>query len=82
MHEQESTLAFDSSAPLPEGLPHVGCILLWYPLFTQPFIFRDVEALKRRLPVTVFSLYGRNLKHCSEEMAERRKRQPCGRKGL
>ena len=70
MHEQESTLAFDSSAPLPEGLPHVGCILLWYPLFTQPFIFRDVEALKRRLPVTVFSLYGRNLKHCSEEMAE------------
>ena len=70
MHEQEPTLAFDSSAPLPEGLPHVGCILLWYPLFTQPFIFRDVEALKRRLPVAVYSLYGRNLRHCSAEMAK------------
>ena len=70
MHQQAPTHDCPGSAPMPEGLPHVGCILLWYPLFTQPFIFRDVEALKRRLPVTVFSLYGRNLKHCSEEMAE------------
>ena len=70
MHEQAPTPAAASCAPLPEGLPHVGCILLWYPLFTQPFIFRDVEALKRRLPTAVFALYGRNLRHCSEEMAK------------
>lgn len=52
----------------PGGLPHVAVILLWYPLFTQPFIFRDVEALKKRLPVMVTSLYGPNPKHCSREM--------------
>lgn len=56
------------STPLATGLPHVAIVLLWYPLFTQPFIFRDVEALRKRLPVSVFSLYGPNLKHCSDEM--------------
>jgi len=70
MHQQAPTHDCPGSAPMPEGLPHVGCILLWYPLFTQPFIFRDVEALKLRLPVAVYSLYGRNLRHCSAEMAE------------
>ncbi len=54
--------------PLPPGLPHVAYVLLWYPLFTQPFIFREVEALRQRLPLTVHTLYGRNLRHCSEEM--------------
>lgn len=54
-----------ASAPL----PHVAYILLWYPLFTQPFIFREVENLKKQgLPLTVFSLYGASLRHCSEEM--------------
>ena len=54
--------------PLPPGLPHVAYVLLWYPLFTQPFIFREVEALRERLPLTVYTLYGRNLRHCSDEM--------------
>ncbi|WP_300907168.1 glycosyltransferase family 4 protein [uncultured Desulfovibrio sp.] len=54
--------------PLPAGLPHVACVLLWYPLFTQPFIFREVEGLKRHLPLSVYSLYGPNLRHCSTEM--------------
>ena len=62
--------AFPSSTPLPERLPHVAVILLWYPLFTQPFIFRDVESLRQRLPVSVVTLYGKNLRHCSEEMKE------------
>lgn len=53
---------------LPAGLPHVACILLWYPLFTQPFIFREIEGLKERLPLSVYSLYGRNTRHCSAEM--------------
>ena len=51
-------------------IPHVACILLWYPLFTQPFIFREVEGLKKILPTTVYTLYGLNLKHCSNEMVE------------
>ena len=58
----------NSTIPFPGGLPHVAVILLWYPLFTQPFIFRDVEALKARLPVHVYCLYGRNTRHCSAEM--------------
>ena len=57
--------------PLPAGLPHVAYVLLWYPLFTQPFIFREVEALRERLPLTVHTLYGRNLRHCSDEMRAR-----------
>ncbi len=55
-------------APFPQGLPHVAYVLLWYPLFTQPFIFREVEGLRRLLPLSVFSLYGRNLRQCSTEM--------------
>ena len=50
------------------GLPHVAYVLLWYPLFTQPFIFREVEGLKGLLPLSVYSLYGPNLRHCSNEM--------------
>ena len=62
--------ASSSPTPLPERLPHIAVILLWYPLFTQPFIFRDVESLRSRLPVSVITLYGKNLRHCSEEMKE------------
>jgi glycosyltransferase involved in cell wall biosynthesis len=72
--EKNSTLTV-SAAPnqrdaLPAGLPHIAYVLLWYPLFTQPFIFREVENLKRRLPVEVYSLYGANLRHCSGEMRD------------
>ena len=60
-----------TQAPRPAfktGLPHVAYVLLWYPLFTQPFIFREVEGLKGLLPLSVYSLYGPNLRHCSNEM--------------
>ncbi len=53
---------------LPARLPHVACVLLWYPLFTQPFIFREVECLAKVMPVQVYTLYGPNMKHCSQEM--------------
>lgn len=56
------------TAPLPAGQPHVAFVLLWYPLFTQPFIFREVESLAQIMPLEVYTLYGRNLRHCSEEM--------------
>lgn len=48
--------------------PHVGIVLLWYPLFTQPFIFREIENLSKILPLEVYTLYGSNLRHCSQEM--------------
>lgn len=54
--------------PLAPGQPHVAIVLLWYPLFTQPFIFKEVETLARIMPVEIYTLYGRNLRHCSEEM--------------
>lgn len=54
--------------PLPPGLPHVGYVVLWFPLFTQPFIFREVEGLSAHLPLKVYTLYGQNLRCCSEEM--------------
>ena len=50
-------------------MPHVAYVLLWYPLFTQPFIFREVEGLKKAgVPLTVYSLYGRSARKCSDEM--------------
>lgn len=56
--------------PLKSGQPHLGIVLLWYPLFTQPFIFREVENLARVMPLEVYTLYGRNLRHCSKEMKQ------------
>lgn len=55
-------------APLKSGQAHVGVVLLWYPLFTQPFIFSELETLSRRMPVEIYTLYGKNLRHCSEAM--------------
>ena len=50
-------------------IPHVAYVLLWYPVFTQPFIFREVEGLKKLgVPLTVYSLYGHSLRKCSDEM--------------
>lgn len=48
--------------------PHIAYILLWYPLFTQPFIFREVEGLRKQMPVTIYSLYGLNQRQWSAEM--------------
>lgn len=59
----------DGRTPDKSGPPHVAYVLLWYPVFTQPFIFREVEGLKRAgLPLSVYSLYGRSLRKCSDEM--------------
>ena len=69
MSQTSSALAPEQhTAPLPAGLPHVAVLLLWYPLFTQPFIFREIENLRTQLPLEVYSLYGRNLACCSTEM--------------
>lgn len=55
---------------LAAGQPHVAYVLLWFPLFTQPFIFREVQCLRKIMPVEVYTLYGKNMRHCSIEMRE------------
>ena len=69
MNQGTRPAAANPRPSLPKGLPHIAYVLLWYPLFTQPFIFREVEGLKERLPLTVFTLYGPNRRHLSSEMA-------------
>ena len=49
--------------------PVVAYVLLWFPLSSETFIFREVVQLRQRgLPVYAYSMYGENLKGCSEEM--------------
>ena len=58
----------DAQRPV-ASMPHVAYVLLWYPVFTQPFIFREVEGLKKAgVPLTVYSLYGRSTRKCSDAM--------------
>ena len=58
----------DAQQPV-ASMPHVAYVLLWYPVFTQPFIFREVEGLKKAgVPLTVYSLYGRSVHKCSDAM--------------
>ena len=49
--------------------PVVAYVLLWFPLSSETFIFREVVQLRKRgMPVFAYSMYGENLKGCSEEM--------------
>lgn len=52
--------------------PHIMCtayILLWFPVPTETFIFREVVNLRRMgLPVRVFTIYGRRRRNLSAEM--------------
>lgn len=61
-----------ATKPFPSGTPHIAYVTLWYPLFTQPFIFIEAENLRSRLPLKVYSLYGENLRRCSKVMLEAR----------
>ncbi|MDR3357647.1 MAG: glycosyltransferase family 4 protein [Desulfovibrio sp.] len=58
----------DMTATLPAGLPHVACILPWHQICIPPFIFREVENLKHRLPVEVYLPDASNPRHCPGEM--------------
>ena len=49
--------------------PVIAYVLLWFPLSSETFIFREiVQLMQRGLPVYAYSMYGENLKGCSEEM--------------
>ena len=53
------------------NLPTTAYVLLWYPLSSETFIFREVQSLRRQgLHVQVYSLYGKKLKNCSPEMLD------------
>jgi len=56
---------------VPGIAPHIAYVLLWFPLSSETFIFREVQALRRRgLNVLAYSLYGEKLKNCSQEMID------------
>ncbi len=52
-------------------LPPVAYVLLWFPLSSETFIFREVKALRNQgLHVLVYSLYGKKLANLSPEMLD------------
>jgi colanic acid/amylovoran biosynthesis glycosyltransferase len=52
-------------------LPKTAYVLLWFPLSSETFIFREVQSLRRLgLHILVYSLYGKKLKNCSPEMLD------------
>ena len=53
------------------NLPKTAYVLLWFPLSSETFIFREVQSLRRLgLHILVYSLYGKKLKNCSPEMLD------------
>jgi glycosyltransferase involved in cell wall biosynthesis len=51
------------------SLPKTAYILLWYPLPSETFIFREVENAKAAgMPFRVYALYGEAAKHLSPQM--------------
>lgn len=53
------------------NLPKTAYILLWFPLPSETFIFREVVTLRRLgMPISVYSLYGPKLANCSQEMLD------------
>ena len=61
--------AAGQSSDVGAGLPPVAYVLLWFPLSSETFIFREVVQLRKLgLPVHAYTLYGAKLRGCSEEM--------------
>lgn len=49
--------------------PLIAYVLLWFPLSSETFIFREIQELEKQgLKLEVCTLYGRSLKGCSEDM--------------
>lgn len=55
----------------PSSLPRVAYVLLWFPLSSETFIFREVCELRNLgLNVRVYTTYGKRLRGCSREMRD------------
>lgn len=51
------------------GFPIIAYVLLWFPLSSETFIFREIVQLRALgLPIRVYTMYGTALKGCSREM--------------
>lgn len=49
--------------------PLIAYVLLWFPLSSETFIFREIRELEKQgLNIQVCTLYGKSLKGCSEAM--------------
>ena len=58
----------DNWADSADGIK-VAYVLLWFPLASETFVFREISALTQEgLNILVFTLYGKFLKGCSEKM--------------
>ena len=77
LFDVETDMSFTSGDAAEAGAEHHGLarppviayVLLWFPLSSETFIFREVVQLRQRgLPVFAYSMYGENLNGCSEEM--------------
>lgn len=63
------------------NLPAIAYVLLWFPLSSETFIFREVvQLMARGLPIRAYTMYGKSLDGCSEEM--RRFSGPVERMGV
>lgn len=61
--------------------PRIANVLLWFPLSSETFIFREsLELMERSLIVHHYTMYGKSLKGCSAEMI--RYKGPVTRFGL
>lgn len=49
----------------------VAYILLWFPLSSETFVFREISLLAREgMRILVYTMYGKALKGCSSEMSQ------------
>lgn len=61
--------ARNASAGTCRTMPVIAYVLLWFPLSSETFIFREVVQLMRLgLSIRVYTIYGKALKGCSREM--------------
>lgn len=72
-------MSTDSATPSPVSpdsdpagrLPRTAYVLLWFPLSSETFIFREVQRLAALgLPVRVYTMYGKRFSGLSDEMQQ------------
>lgn len=70
MRDREAGQALDAARPNESGKnPLITYVLLWFPLSSETFIFREIEQLEKAgLNLDICTLYGKSLKGCSEAM--------------
>lgn len=69
----DSATSFPASpdSDLARRLPRTAYVLLWFPLSSETFIFREVQRLAALgMPLRVYTMYGKRLKGSSEEMRQ------------